>query len=315
MKNPQKLQDELGKLESVLLSFNPIDRELNGWTDYFQWVKSSDGIAKRLTRLERLQDRFRQAIKAFEDAVDFNAISVSLAHRDRKPITSPVGLSATTYSELFIRECWVVSHQFQEWLTAIHHWFEDATTVRSLNPDARTEMGLIEKLANHDYGSSDEFDDDRSRLFKGAFWQIVSAQHGSWANSEVRTELRELALFVRNELETCAITNSRTENKTSELLESLGPCLVNEGTDKSSNSKQPEKKPRGRRRPDDKTIQHEAEIADRWARARDSGVYKADFAKHEGFGSLKEFDRLLDRVARRKKRDAEKQNLPPANSD
>jgi hypothetical protein len=38
-----------------------------------------------------------------------------------------------------------------------------------------------------------------------------------------------------------------------------------------------------------------------WNRARQSGVYKADFAKANGM-KLADFDLLLDRVGKRKKR-------------
>lgn len=59
-------------------------------------------------------------------------------------------------------------------------------------------------------------------------------------------------------------------------------------------------KKHGRKKADYETIQLERAIAEEWARARDSGVHKVDFA-HDNDMSLKEFDRLLDRDAKRKR--------------
>jgi hypothetical protein len=62
-------------------------------------------------------------------------------------------------------------------------------------------------------------------------------------------------------------------------------------------------KRRGRKKADYKTIQKEAALAARWVRARDAGVYKPVFAKDNKL-TVKELDKLLDRVAKRK-RDSE----------
>jgi hypothetical protein len=60
-------------------------------------------------------------------------------------------------------------------------------------------------------------------------------------------------------------------------------------------------KPRGGRRADYEAVRREAELVVAWNRARQSGVYKADFAKANGM-KLADFDLLLDRVGKRKKR-------------
>jgi hypothetical protein len=58
---------------------------------------------------------------------------------------------------------------------------------------------------------------------------------------------------------------------------------------------------RGRPAADFATIQREAALVAEWRRARESGVYKPDFAKDHGIPP-KELDRLLDRVAARNSR-------------
>ena len=60
-------------------------------------------------------------------------------------------------------------------------------------------------------------------------------------------------------------------------------------------------KPRGRRKADYETVQREAKLAADWERARESRVYKTDFAKQKGM-ALVQLDALLDRVAKRKAR-------------
>jgi hypothetical protein len=57
----------------------------------------------------------------------------------------------------------------------------------------------------------------------------------------------------------------------------------------------------GRKKADYETIQDEAETADNWARARDSGEYKAEFVQRI-YMDLESFNQLLDRVAKRKLR-------------
>ena len=59
-------------------------------------------------------------------------------------------------------------------------------------------------------------------------------------------------------------------------------------------------KRRGRKKADYPEVQKEARLAADWRQARDKGVRKAEFAKDQGM-KQKELDRLLDRVAARKK--------------
>ena len=65
-------------------------------------------------------------------------------------------------------------------------------------------------------------------------------------------------------------------------------------------AKSPNPKPRGRKRNREKERREAVLVVD-WQRARDNGVYKADFAKQQNL-TLKKFDNLLDRVAKRKVR-------------
>lgn len=61
------------------------------------------------------------------------------------------------------------------------------------------------------------------------------------------------------------------------------------------------RKLRGRPKADYETIQQEAQLAADWKQARESGVYKPDFAKERGTTEAK-LDALLDRVAKRNRR-------------
>jgi hypothetical protein len=58
----------------------------------------------------------------------------------------------------------------------------------------------------------------------------------------------------------------------------------------------------GRRQADYDTLLREGSFYDSWQQARDTGVYKADFAKENNM-KLKDFDKLLNRVAARRKRE------------
>lgn len=60
-------------------------------------------------------------------------------------------------------------------------------------------------------------------------------------------------------------------------------------------------KTRGRKKADSKTMEHEATLAEEWEKARDADVYKPDFATDNGM-TQKDLDKLLDRVAARKRR-------------
>ena len=74
-------------------------------------------------------------------------------------------------------------------------------------------------------------------------------------------------------------------------------------TDSQADDKKPTpSKPKrgGRHKADYQTVQREAKIAADWEQARDSGVYKPDFAKGIKL-TVKELDKLLDRVAKRKR--------------
>lgn len=77
------------------------------------------------------------------------------------------------------------------------------------------------------------------------------------------------------------------------------------GGDKSQSINRPEGHGKGKRRgqktADYETQQSEARLSTAWVNARDAGMSKADFAKDKGL-SLKEFDKLFDRVAARNRR-------------
>lgn len=57
---------------------------------------------------------------------------------------------------------------------------------------------------------------------------------------------------------------------------------------------------RGRKKANYETVQYEASVAADWTRARDAGTYKGDFARDNNM-SVKDLDRLLGRVDKRKK--------------
>ena len=59
-------------------------------------------------------------------------------------------------------------------------------------------------------------------------------------------------------------------------------------------------KKRGRKKADYETVQREAQLAADWEQARDAGTYKGDFTRDRGM-EVPDLDRLLDRVAARKK--------------
>lgn len=69
--------------------------------------------------------------------------------------------------------------------------------------------------------------------------------------------------------------------------------------DAGNGHRTPARKKRGRKKAPYATVQREAELADRWKRAKESGIPKLDFAKGEGL-KVKELDKLLDRVRKRK---------------
>ena len=58
-------------------------------------------------------------------------------------------------------------------------------------------------------------------------------------------------------------------------------------------------KPRGRKKADYATVQSEAQLAADWKQAKETGRYKADFAKDNNL-TVRKLDALLDRVAKRK---------------
>lgn len=62
---------------------------------------------------------------------------------------------------------------------------------------------------------------------------------------------------------------------------------------------QPPKR-RGRKKANYNTVQAEANLAAEWVRRRDAGECKRDFAKEKGT-NVADFDRLLERVAKRKR--------------
>jgi hypothetical protein len=61
-----------------------------------------------------------------------------------------------------------------------------------------------------------------------------------------------------------------------------------------------ERKRRGRKKADYATQKREAQIAADWEQAKNAGTYKCDFARDKGMKTA-DLDKLLDRVAKRKK--------------
>jgi hypothetical protein len=94
---------------------------------------------------------------------------------------------------------------------------------------------------------------------------------------------------------------SRQQHEQQNKLRALcDDYLERRGLSKVAEVKQP-KGTRGRKKADYETIEREAALAAEWQRARESGVYKADFGKQHGMTARK-LGALLDRVAKRKKR-------------
>ena len=72
-------------------------------------------------------------------------------------------------------------------------------------------------------------------------------------------------------------------------------------TPDQSEEKTPIRRKAGSKKADEATCLREAELVAKWQQARDSSVYKADFAKDHNM-SLKAFDGLLSRVKKRELR-------------
>lgn len=68
-----------------------------------------------------------------------------------------------------------------------------------------------------------------------------------------------------------------------------------------SGPKEANPKRRGRPKANYETIRHETTIATDWNQAKENGVHKADFVKEKEW-TLKEFNKLLDRVSKRNSR-------------
>ena len=74
-----------------------------------------------------------------------------------------------------------------------------------------------------------------------------------------------------------------------------------QGLDPEQQSKTTRSPKRGRKAANAELIKDEAEIAEAWVRARDTGMAKVTFAKQKGM-RLRELEGVLDRVRKRKKR-------------
>ena len=72
-------------------------------------------------------------------------------------------------------------------------------------------------------------------------------------------------------------------------------------TETSAAENGPNDRRRGRKKADYETVQREARLAADWGQARESGVYKTDFAKQNKM-TPKKLNALLNRVAKRKTR-------------
>ncbi len=84
------------------------------------------------------------------------------------------------------------------------------------------------------------------------------------------------------------------------LPATVGPAETGGTSPESPATPPKERSRRSRPKADYATCQKEAELAAEWGRARDAGTHKADFAADKKM-SVADLDRLLDRVAARKK--------------
>lgn len=93
--------------------------------------------------------------------------------------------------------------------------------------------------------------------------------------------------------------DDQAEDEAEKLLDWVTDEIKNQ-SDKATGSQNGDTgtKRRGRRKADYETVQREAEIADRWKKARECGVCKVDFAHDEGT-TLKKLQQLLDRDRKR----------------
>lgn len=79
------------------------------------------------------------------------------------------------------------------------------------------------------------------------------------------------------------------------------PPLVLDEPPATAKATESSRKPKGRPKADYDTVESEANLARQWEQARESGTQKTDFAKQIEM-RLSEFNKLLGRVAARKKR-------------
>ncbi|MCR9118099.1 MAG: hypothetical protein NXI22_14275 [bacterium] len=95
-------------------------------------------------------------------------------------------------------------------------------------------------------------------------------------------------------------SQSKLENFCTCFDDDTLPTHRTQETSKGDNSTKPRKR-RGRKSADEETQGKEASLVKAWVQARESKVSKVDFARDAGY-NLKEFNKILDRVAQRKKR-------------
>jgi hypothetical protein len=108
-----------------------------------------------------------------------------------------------------------------------------------------------------------------------------------------------IGLRLGDEAKSIRIRRHRSTQAAIGLLSEWRDRLQNMGTEQDRTTVG--NKRRGRKKASDESIQRDNRLADEWARAKGNKVYKADFARDNKF-TLNDFDRLLNRVARRKKR-------------
>lgn len=148
---------------------------------------------------------------------------------------------------------------------------------------------------------------------------------GAWAIHRLVTEgkltahripISRAEIFVGGDGDTCYQSNPRPENVSPDNKSPVSffeisvraeplmwECWHPVAPENSTESKPPtpERGRPGRPKTDETTVERDNKIAADWKQARDSKVYKPDFAKEKGM-TAKELDALLDRVRHRKAR-------------
>ncbi len=173
-------------------------------------------------------------------------------------------------------------------------------------------------LAGIEAGSSEPLPTDAGELE-----QTLAAKFRSsipdWLLSAPVDDLQHLAEVVKQETD-AAIARAANEYRAAQF-NGIGPALdaiASRLTDpdksdaiadadraayrpgEESAGTKTKRKRRGRKKADYETVQREAKLTADWEQARESGVYKADFAKQKDL-KVNDLDALLDRVAKRKR--------------